>query len=423
MLFLTEILGSEVVDVRQRSVGRVRDLSVRVAQPYPVVTGIVVSRRGPQVIAWESVRSFAAATREVALRAPRDEVEPAPAHPEDVWLRRDVLDQQIVDTDGRRVVRVNDLQLAEIGSQLVLVGADIGIRGILRRLGIEGLAKWGARILRRDLPMALVSWDVVDPLGTAPEHRPGDDAVRLRISEGRIAKLHPADIADIVEELGSRDREAVFHSLSEGIAADTLEEMEHEDQVAVIEQMDTERAVEILDEMPPDVVADILGELPEDRSTEILHRLDREEAEDVEELLAYPEDTAGGLMTTEVLQVSETATVRRCLDLVREQRSDTAVVYYVFVVDEDEHLRGMASLQELLQADAGACVADLMTKDVVTVQVDDHVEEVAAVLAKYNLVAVPVIDQEFRLQGMVTVDDALDAVLPEAVKRKLPRTL
>ena len=423
MLFLTEILGAEVVDVRQRSAGRVRDLSVRVEQPYPVVTGLVVSRRGPQVIPWESVRSFAAATREVALRTAREEVERAPAHPEDVWLRRDVLDQQIVDTDGRRVVRVNDLQLAEIGSQLVLVGADIGIRGILRRLAIEGLAKWGARILRRDLPMALVSWDVVDPLGAAPEHRPGDDAVRLRISEGRIAKLHPADIADIVEELGSRDREAVFESLSEEIAADTLEEMEHEDQVAVIQQMDTGRAVEILDEMPPDVVADILGELTEDRSVEILHRLDRDEAEDVEELLAYPEDTAGGLMTTEVLQVPETATARRCLDLVREQRSDTAVAFYVFVVDEDEHLRGMASLQELLQADPGAGVADLMTKDVVTVQVDDHVEEVAAVLAKYNLVAVPVIDQEFRLQGTVTVDDALDAVLPEAVKRKLPRTL
>ncbi|MDR0360524.1 MAG: CBS domain-containing protein, partial [bacterium] len=168
---------------------------------------------------------------------------------------------------------------------------------------------------------------------------------------------------------------------------------------------------------------DILGELTEDRSAEILHRLDREEAEDVEELPAYPEDTAGGLMTTEVLQVSEAATAGRCLDLVRAQQSDTAVAFYVIVVDEDEHLRGMVSLQQLLQADPDAGVADLMSKDVVTVQVDDHAEEVAAVLAKYNLVAVPVIDQEFRLQGIVTVDDALDAVLPEAVKRKLPRTL
>ena len=164
MLFLTEILGAEVIDVRQRRAGTVRDVTVHVQEPYPVVTGLVTSRRKELVIPWSSVRSFAAATRELALRSSREEIEHNKADPGDVWLARDVLDKQVVDTDGRRVVRVNDLQLAESGGAMLLVGADIGFRGILRRLGVEKLAKSLARLFGRDLPMVLVSWDVVDAI-------------------------------------------------------------------------------------------------------------------------------------------------------------------------------------------------------------------------------------------------------------------
>src|ERR1700716_4390123 len=325
MLFLTEILGAEVIDVRQRRAGTVRDVTVRVQEPYPVVTGLVTSRRGELVIPWSRVRSFAAATREVALRTSREEVEHYQADPRDVWLARDVLDKQVVDTDGRRVVRVNDLQLAESGGSMLLVGADIGLRGILRRLGLEGVGKSRARLFGRDLPMVLVSWDVVDPIaqgaadGGAP---PGDDAVRLRISGSRIAKLHPADIADIVEELGAKERRAVFETLTEEVAADTLEEMELEDQVSVIEHMDAERASEILEEMPPDEVADILTELPAERAEHLLSLMEKEEAADVKELLAYQEDTAGGLMTTEFVAVREDLTGQECIDELRRLEPD-----------------------------------------------------------------------------------------------------
>src|SRR2546429_2959791 len=232
LLFLTEILGAEVVDVHQRRSGAVRDLTVRVQEPYPVVTGLVVSRTRQLTIPWSSVRTFAAATKEVALRSTREDLERHRADPGDIWLARDVLDKQVVDTDGRRVVRVNDLQLVETASGLMLVGADIGIRGILRRLSLEGVAKSIARLLGRDLPMVLVSWEVVAPLHTGYDlDQPGgDDAVRLRISGSRISKLHPADIADIVEELGAKERKTVFDTLTEEVAADTLEEMELEDQ-------------------------------------------------------------------------------------------------------------------------------------------------------------------------------------------------
>jgi magnesium transporter len=423
LLFLTEILGAEVVDVRQHRTGAVRDLTVRVQEPYPVVTGLVVSRRRQLVIPWSQVRRFAAATREVALRVGSEELEERRADPQEIWMARDVLDKQVVDTDGRRVVRVNDLQLAESAGLLLLVGADIGFRGILRRLGLEGLAKRAARLLGRDLPMALVSWEVVDPLSSAPDmERPvTHDAVRLRVSGSRIARLHPADIADIVEELGAKERRTVFDILTEEVAADTLEEMELEDQVSVIEHMDAERASDILEEMPPDEVADILTELPQEQAERLLSLMESEEARDVKELLAYEENTAGGLMTTEYVTVRETLTAQQCIEELRRLEPDAESIYYVFVVDDEEHLRGVLSLRDLIVAPPDTPVSSIMIRDVITVQLDDGVQEVAAVLSKYNLLAVPVVDDEFRIQGLVTVDDALDAVLPEAVKRRLPR--
>lgn len=423
MLFLTEILGAEVIDVRQRRTGAVRDLTVRVQEPYPVVTGLIVSKRRQLAIPWTAVRTFAAATREVALRSTREEVESRPADPDEIWLARDVLDKQVVDTDGRRVVRVNDLQLVESAGGLLLVGADIGIRGILRRLGLEALAKRLARVFGRDLPMALVSWEVVDPLNSA--HDPGTpasaDAVRLRVSGSRIARLHPADIADIVEELGAKERKTVFDTLTEEIAADTLEEMELEDQVSVIEHMDSERASEILEEMPPDEVADILTELPKERAEQLLSLMEKDEAEDVKELLAYEEDTAGGLMTTEYVAVSEDLTAQGCIEELRRMEPDAESVYYVFVIDAEEHLKGVLSLRDLIVAQPDQPISSIMIRDVIAVHPDDDVKTVAAVLSKYNLLSVPVVDDEFRIQGLVTVDDALDAVLPESVKRKLPR--
>jgi CBS domain-containing protein len=420
MIFLTEILGAEVIDVGQRPVGRVRDLTVHVREPYPVVTALVLNRRKELVIPWSEVRSYAG--REVVLRWNRDDVTLKPPGPEDVWLARDVLDRQVVDTDGRRVVRVNDLQLIESGGSMLLVGADIGLRGILRRLGLEALGKALLRRFGRQLPMVLVSWDVVDPIAPSPGTA-ASDAVRLRVSSSKIARLHPADIADIVEDLGSKERRAVFEELSEDVAADTLEEMEHEDQVSVIEHMDLERASEILEEMAPDEAADILGDLPEEQADAILARMETEEAADVAELLAYPEGTAGRLMTVDYVAVSDTLDAEACIAELRRLEPDAESIYYVYVVDEDGSLEGVLSLRDLICAQPSTSVRDIATRDVVTVELDADVKEIAAVLAKYNLLAVPVVDEQHRLKGIVTVDDAMEEVLPESIKRKLPKVV
>jgi Mg2+ transporter MgtE len=289
-------------------------------------------------------------------------------------------------------------------------------------LGLEGVGKAVARLFGRNLPMVLVAWNVVMPLAPpSPEEAAAGGELRLRISGKRIAKLHPADIADIVEELGAKDRHAVFESLAEDIAADTLEEMELDDQVSVIEHMDAERASEILEEMPPDEVADILAEIPEQRAQEILGLMESEERDDVRELLAYRDDTAGGLMTTEFVAVSEDLTAQQCIDELRRMEPDAESIYYVFVVDGQQHLRGVLSLRDLIVAPPDRPIRDIMIRNVVAVRLDASAEEVAAVLSKYNLLAVPVVDDEDHLRGIVTVDDALDEVLPDSVKRKLPR--
>lgn len=415
MVFLSELLGAEVVDVEQRRVGRVRDVTATVIEPYPVVTGIVVSRGRAEVVPWSSVRTFAG--REVALRSTAERMPTTPANEADIWLGRDVLDKQVIDTDGRRVVRVNDLQLVESGGKMLLVGADIGVRGLLRRLGLEGVGKSVVRLFRRDLPMVLVSWDVVQPL----QGESGPDAVHLRISGKRISKLHPADIADIVEELSARERSAIFAQLSDEMAAETLEELEPDDQRSVIENMDSERASEILEEMGPDEAADLLADLSEDRARELLELMETSDAEDVRELLSFPEDTAGGLMTTEYVSVSIGLTAQECIEALRVLEPEAEHVYYVYVIDEDEHLNGVLSLRDLIVAKPGTPIAQFIRRDVVTVKLDANRDEIAAVMAKYNLMALPVVDGEDRMRGIITVDDALESVLPEGVKRRLPK--
>jgi len=417
MLFLSEFLGAEVVDVEQRRVGRVRDITATVVEPYPVVTGIVISRRREEIVPWSQVRTVAG--REVALRPAKDADRLQKAAPGDVWLARDVLDKQVIDTDGRRVVRVNDLQLSESGGRMLLVGADIGVRGLLRRLGLEGAGKAVARLVRRELPMILVSWDVVHSLHD--DRGEASDAVRLRIPGKRIGKMHPADIADIVEELSARERNAIFEQLSDEIAADTLEEMEPEDQRSVLENMDAERASEILEEMGPDEAADILADLPEDRARELLELMEVDEAADVRELLSFPEDTAGGLMTTEYVAVSASITAQECIERLRILEPEAEHVYYIYVIDDNEHLLGVLSLRDLIVAKPHTRIADFTRRDIVTVQLDAGRDEVAAVMSKYNLMALPVLDEGEHLRGIVTVDDALESVLPEGVKRRLPK--
>ena len=406
MIFLSDFLNAEVVDVRQHRIGRVRDLVVVMTEPFPRVTAVVLkNNRKVRSLDWSVVRSWD--NKELSLKVDEPGVQPHPRADSELWLSRQILDKQIVDMDGRRVVRVNDLQLSQVDGSMLLVGVDIGGRGLARRIGLEGIGRRLASTLGIDWPQKLISWEAVDPV------KSDVSSVKLRIAHTKLAKLHPADIADIVNELSPEDRNAVFAALDDEKAADTLEEIdEPQMQASILERLDVERASDILEAMAPDEVADLLADLPRERAQLLLQKMEEDEAEDVEELLAYREDTAGGLMTTEYVAVLHTLTAAQAIDRLRELEPNAESVYYVYVVDEEEHLLGVLSLRDLIVAKPETMIRDFMIKNVISVGVDAGPRDVAEVTSKYNLLAVPVVDQHNRIQGIVTVDDVMERVMP-----------
>ena len=406
MIFLSDFLNAEVVDLRQHRVGEVRDLIVVMSDPFPRVTGVVLKgNRRLRSIDWTVVRSWD--NKELSLKVPIDQLQGHSRQDSELWLSRQVLDKQIVDMDGRRVVRVNDLQLSQVDGNLLLVGVDIGGRGLMRRLGLEGIGRRVTASLGLDWPQKLISWEAVDPV------KSDVSSVKLRIAHTKLAKLHPADIADIVNELSPEDRSAVFAALDDEKAADTLEEIhEPQMQASILERLDVERASDILEAMSPDEAADLLAGLPQQRAQLLLQKMEEDEAEDVEELLAYQEDTAGGLMTTGYVAVLHTLTAAQAIDRLRALEPDAESVYYVYVVDEEEHLLGVLSLRDLIVAKPQTPIRDFMIQKVIAVQLDAGPREIAELIAKYNLLAVPVVDEHNRIQGIVTVDDVMERVMP-----------
>jgi len=336
--------------------------------------------------------------------------------PNEILLRADLLDKQIVDIDDRKVVRVNDLRLDEIEGQLRLVAVDVGASGLMRRLGIEGAWRIIARNLRLPVPERYIDWEDVDPVETSIA------SIKLRVPHAGLAELHPADLASIIDQLAPRDRAGILASLDDEAAADAIEEMEPETQVEVLEDLAPERAADILEEMSPDDAADLVADLSEATREEILSLMETEEAAEVTELLGYPEDSAGGIMTTEFVAIPAHLTAAQTIDRLRELEPDAETIYYVYVTDDDGRLVGVLSLRDLIVARPERPVAQFMHPDPVAVPVLAGTEEVAQVVARYNLLAVPVVDADGRLAGIATVDDAIDAVMPETWRRRLPRT-
>jgi CBS domain-containing protein len=409
MIFLSDFLNAEVVDLKQHRVGRVRDLIVLMSDPFPRVTGVVLKgNRRLRAIDWAVVRSWD--NKELSLKLDEGALQPHTRADSELWLSRQVLDKQIVDMDGRRVVRVNDLQLSQVDGSMLLVGVDIGGRGLMRRVGLEGMGRRISAALGLDWPQKLISWEAVDPV------KSDVSSVKLRIAHTKLARLHPADIADIVHELGPEDRSAVFAALDDEKAADTLQEIdEPQMQASILERLDVDRASDILEAMAPDEAADLLADMPQERARQLLEKMEEDEAEDVEELLAYREDTAGGLMTTAYVAVLHTLTAAQAIDRLRELEPDAEQIFYVYVIDEEEHLLGVLSLRDLIVAKPETQIRDFMIAKVVSVPLDAGPREVAEVISKYNLLAVPVVDQHNRIQGIVTVDDVMEKVMPSRV--------
>jgi CBS domain-containing protein len=342
------------------------------------------------------------------------DVKPYEPGENDLYLARDVLDKQIIDTNGVRVVRVNDLEIVYVEGRFYVLNVDIGSLGLLRRLGLAKVIQNIARLFKRDLPPTVIGWHDVELL-------PGDRAMRLKVSGEALTELHPADLAEILSDLSRTESSKFLEALDVETLAETLEEVEPDFQASLVETMSNEKVADVLEEMAPDEAADLLAELPEDRSQELLSLMEKDDAEDVRRLLTYPVDTAGGIMNTEYVTIPPKLSAQQALTRLRETAHDAETIFYVYVTEKDNKLVGVFSLRELVMADPKTPIARLMHRRLIMVQLQDSQDEIAKVIAKYNLLAVPVVDDQGRLQGIVTADDALDKIIPTAWKKRLPR--
>jgi Mg/Co/Ni transporter MgtE len=325
-------------------------------------------------------------------------------------LERDLLDQQVIDVNGRKVVRVNDVDL-EFDAQkekdpknpvLRVLSVDVGARGAIRRL-LRGIAPRPAlHVLLGRIPPRNIPWDFIDLIETDPARR-----VKLKISHDRLAKLHPADIADIVEELAPDERQAVFQTLDEETAAEALEEVEPKVQKAIVESLDSGKAADIVEEMNPDAAADLLADLPEDRTEQILIQMEPEAQQDVVELLEHKEETAAGRMTTDFLALPLNATVQNAIDSLREFEGGVEVISTIYLVDSQGTLTAAVPLARIVLAQSSEPMLSLAQEPLVLAHEDATENEFAELFDKYNLQTLPVVDERNQLKGVITSDDVI----------------
>jgi magnesium transporter len=401
---LTELLGAPVYDTAGARCGRVRELGLVPQEDRArVAIFIVKTKAGNRLLPAGSVTGINSGIRTDSTSRDWASGEPSEGM---FLLERDLLDQQVIDVFGRKVVRVNDVDLLQEanGTHTILkVGSvDVGPRGAVRRL-LKGVVPLPAlRALLRQIPARAIPWDFVDLIETDPARR-----VKLKISHERLARLHPADIADIVEELAPDEREAVFETLDEEVAADALEEVQPKVKKAIVESLDSERAAEIVEEMQPDAAADLLADLPEERTSEILLEMKPEEREEMVELLEFKENTAAGRMTTEYLALDASKTVADAIEALRHFEGGVETVNTIYLVDSRGRLVAAVPLVNLVLAKPETPLLSLLQEPLISASAGANEKEVTELFDKYNLVTLPVVDENKKLTGVITSDDVI----------------
>ncbi len=417
ILFFTELVGMPVLDVKGRRIGRVRDAAlVPLVHPARIDRFLVGGGW-----AWLTIRYDQVASISLEGIRLKDEVL-TPYHSDEYMLRigRDLLDQQIIDVNGRKVVRVNDVTFevrsvngngngnganGNVRDSLWILEVDVGVRSILRRL-LQGVlpSPW-VRRLQRPIPPHSIRWEFCNIVEPDPQRR-----LRLNISHEKLEKIHPADLADIVEELGQAEREAIFESLDSEVAAEALSEVDPKLQASILESMEPEKAAEIVEEMSPDEAADVLKELEESTSEEILEEMEVAPESEVRELLEFEKDTAGGMMNTEYITLHEGATVEDALTALRGNEEQLESLNSLFLVDAQGRLRGAVPLARLFVATGATPLSQLATETLISATVNDPQDDVTERFDKYNLLALPVVDEESRMAGVITADDIISVL-------------
>lgn len=406
-MYLTEFLKKPVYDKNSRNIGKTTDIIISSKKTYPKIDAIKVKISHNENIIIPSSNIDHVANNKIYLTKDIIEIEEYEPSDSDLNLSDDILDRQVVDMEGRKIRRVNDIEISPKKGNFYIIGVDIGTNGLFRRMG---LGKASEKIYSQD---NIIAWGDIDTLDYSN--------LKLKVPKEKLKRLHPADVADIVDGLGLSDSMSILNALDDESAADAFEEISPEKQKTILTEMEKKEAAELIDEMSPDDAADLLANIPERKKEEILRLMDPVESKELRELLKFPENTAGGIMTTEFAYIIGNMSTKDTFYQLKKIADDVETLYYIYVLSTDGRLQGLLSIRQLLLNDENTQVYEYMNKDYVSVNVREDQYTVAKTIAKYNLIALPVLDDNNKMKGIITVDDAIDIVLPTAWKKRIPR--
>ncbi|WP_263375882.1 magnesium transporter MgtE N-terminal domain-containing protein [Granulicella aggregans] len=405
------LMGAALVDARGTTLGHVSEFAVSPMEDSGHIRGVLVRLQGsgrktkPSLVPISEIQLTETGEMQLkgdvtSLLVPQDD--------EFLLLERDLLDQQIIDVHGHKVVRVNDVDLVwepekdgAGGIKLRIAEVEVGVRGAIRRL-LKGLPASAVDGLATRVKSSVIPWEFVDLIDRDPGRR-----VKLKIEQERLSRMHPADIAEILEELAPAERQALFNSLDEEVAAEALEEVEPKLQKALIADLDSESVAGIVEEMDPGAAADLLSELTEERSDAILEEMDPEERQEVEELLEFSADSAAGQMTTDYVALGPGATVANAIAALQEYEGDVETLTDIYLLDADERLHGIVPLVKLVLTGGDVELAALTTGHLVTTHVDERAKKVAELFDKYNLRSLPVVDKDKKMVGVILAEHVI----------------
>jgi magnesium transporter len=402
--YLSRIIGSKVVSEHRKAVGKLQDLAVDLNFERPKVIAAKVKFGNQPLIINFSYLSFQKVKDTYSIHCSHIEEVDLPLE-NTLFLVKHVMDKQIIDIDGRKLERVNDLRLANLSSGLFVVAVDVGMEGLLRRLSVSKPINTALKPIGKSLPSKLILWDDVAAIGGTHE------GLRLAKEQSKLSLLHPSDLADILEDLDHNTQVAIFAALDDEKAADVLEEMETEAQINVLEGLSVEKAADVLEKMPADEVADILDDLEKEKAEELLDEMEDKASDEVRELMEYPENTVGSLMTTDFFSFNENMTVDETINELRKLQPPSDTIYYLYVLDNNERLIANVSLRDLIVAQPTTKLREIMNRKVIRVMDYDRIDSLAGIISKYNLIAIPVVNDDQKMEGIVIIDDVVFTLL------------
>ena len=417
--FLSRIIGKKVYDRSGKALGIVKDLlidnnssSAKNIPGRPIVTGLKLKTR--KVVKEYSFEHFEVTKINKKVNVKCDQL--VDINPETLQnslsLVDVILDKQIVDLNGRKLVRVNDVRLVSVSEGTYTIAVDVGLEGLLRRIGIVKPIRVFLNLFNLVIPAKFILWDDVEAIDYS------NLKIKLSKSYSKLHTLHPSDLADIIEDLGRNSRTELFSSLDEEKAADVLEELETHAQIHIIESLPVEKVADVFEKMPANEVADILDELEDEKAEMLLNEMEAESSQEVRELLEYSDKSVGGWMTTEVLSFNENKTVEEVIREFRDKKPEAAEMYNLFVTDNHEELIATFSLRDLIISQPENTIKEFMKTDPIYLYDDQDIDEIAEIVSKYNLLAVPVVDHNQKLQGMVVVDDIVEDLIDKRKTKK-----